>query len=223
MKNIIRPTWISLAFSMILFPNTLLSATQAEEYKTISLPNGVSIELSNNWGPLLNNERVTLDNYVKLFIESTGQKNQSSELPFAANYYGENGSVIGILNLRYYPQQELSQSDAQKMTDQEVNLLDTTLKNGIHIGLKKSKLTLVSWKGTTKEKINGITVFLTEYYRSSSISKSNFRVRLIRVFAKDKSFTLTISYLKTAEMLLEPITDRIIGSLKFTPDTKRKN
>ena len=220
MKTMFKRLWAVFIFSAVFLFNTLLSTAQTNTYKTISLPKDVSIELTSNWIALLNNERLTLDKYAKLSIDSAGFNRQPSELPFAANYYDENGSIIGILNIRYYPKQELSQSDAQKMTDQEVNLLDATLKNGILIGLKKSKLSLVSWNGTTKESINGITVFLTEYYRSSSISKSNFRVRLIRVLAKDGSFTLTVSYIKTAETLLEPITDRVIGSLKFASDTK---
>ena len=44
----------------------------------------------------------------------------------------------------------------------------------------------------------------------------DFRGKLIRVFAEDRSFTLTASYLDSAAIILRPITDRIIGSLRLT-------
>ena len=76
-------------------------------------------------------------------------------------------------------------------------------------------MTVTSWAGTKKTVINGITVFLTEYQRKSLKGSGVFRVRLVRVLAADKSFTVTVSYHESASFLLKPITDRIINSLSI--------
>ena len=76
--------------------------------------------------------------------------------------------------------------------------------------------TLQSWSGTRKNNINGITTIITEYSRKALKGSGDFRIRLIRVLAGSKSFTLTVSYNKEESFTLEPITSRIISSLKLS-------
>jgi hypothetical protein len=122
---------------------------------------------------------------------------------------------VGILNIRYYPDLDLSQADARSATGQDVQELDAAIRENLLKELEASGMSITSWGGTTKADIKGIAAFITEYYRASLQSPGDFRVRLVRVFAKDRSVTLTISYLDSIEIMLQPITDRIIASLKL--------
>lgn len=211
MKQIIK-MWISailvVAFSMA---HGVVSATG--NFARINLPKGVSIELPKNWVVLAGNQRITLDSAVESGLDLSGIEQEDSELPFAANYYDDKGNTLGILNIRYYPQLELTQIDARSANKQDVKELDAALKENMIPAMKSFGITVSSWVGTQKFSINGITAFVTEYKRKSLKGSGDFRVRLVRVLAADKSFTLTVSYHESVSFLLKPITNRIINSL----------
>ncbi len=164
---------------------------------------------------LSGNQRITLDSAVEFGLDLSGIEQEESEMPFAANYYDDKGNTLGILNIRYYPQLDLTQADSQAATSQDVKELDAALKESILQSTKVFGMTVTSWSGTQKTIINGIAVFLTEYWRNSQKGSGEFRVRLVRVLSGNKSFTLTVSYHEAASFLLKPITDRIINSLNF--------
>lgn len=215
MKKIFARTWpISLVVATLLLGFSFVVGG-AGNFVTVTLPKGVSIELPRNWVVLSNNQRITLDTAVESGLDLSGIQHSASEFPFAANYY-DDGKTIGILNIRYYPQLVISQAYARSVTNQDVQDLDATLKEGAPKAMKAFGMSVTSWGGTTKTEINGITAFVTEYRRASLKGSGEFRVRLVRVFAGDRSFTLTVSYLDSASILLKPITDRIIGSLRLT-------
>lgn len=186
-----------------------------DNFVKVSLPKGVSIELPKNWVVLSGNQRITLDSAVESILDLSGIEQEGSELSFAANYYDDKGNTLGILNVRYYPQLELTQADARSASAQDLRELDADLKKNMLPAMKAFGMTVTSWTGTQKTTINGITVFLTEYRRKSLKGNGEFRVRLVRVLAADKSFTLTVSYNEAASFLLKPITNRIINSLNL--------
>ncbi|RMD64817.1 hypothetical protein D6833_03840 [Candidatus Parcubacteria bacterium] len=208
MKQIIR-AWM---FTVMVVS---LAAHAADNFTRISLPKGVSIELPKNWIVLSRNQLITLDSAVESVLDLSGIEHEESELPFAANYYDDKGNTLGILNIRYYPELQLTQADAQAATAQDVKDLDAALRENIVRSTKAFNMKVTSWAGTKKTSINGITVFLTEYRRQALKRSGEFRVRLVRVFAANKSFTLTVSYDEAASFLLKPITDRIINSLNL--------
>jgi hypothetical protein len=208
----------SYALSMILVVlslNAPMFARATGDFVTISLPKGVSIELPRDWVVLSNKQRVTLDTFVESGLDLSGIDQPDSDLSFAANYYDEGGDIIGKVNVRYYPQIKLSQADAIGMTNQDLQELDAAIKQGMIGGMKALGMPVTSWRGTSKRELNGITAFITDYHRESARDSSDFRVRLARVFAEDKSFTLTASYSESAARILGPITDRIIDSLNL--------
>jgi len=210
----IRRIWTSaLAVVLIFAVQGVASAT--DNFARVKLPKGVSIELPKNWVVLSGNQRITLDSAVESALDLSGIKQEGSELPFAANYYDDKGNTLGIMNVRYYPQLELAQADAQSASAQDVRELDAALKESMIPSMKAFNMTVTSWAGTQKSVINGITVFLTEYQRKSLKGSGEFRVRAVRVLAADKSFTVTVSYHEAASFLLKPITDRIINSLSL--------
>lgn len=204
------PLVITAAF---LASSPLASATG--NFVTVTLPRGVSIELPRNWVVLSNNQRITLDTFVESGLDLSGIQTPPSELPFAANHYDDRGRTLAIFNIRYYPELGLSQADARAATSQDVKELDSGLKENMIKEMQALGMSITSWSGTTKAEINGITTFVTDYRRASLRGAGTFRVRLVRVFAGNESFTLTVSYLESASVLLQPITDRIIKSLKL--------
>jgi hypothetical protein len=179
----------------------------------VSLPKGVHIELPKNWVVLSENQRITLDSAVKSRLDLSNQGDEKSSLPFAANLYSDGGTTLAMVNVRYYPGLDLSQAEIEGSTSEEVAALDNELKRQMLISAKAANITVTSWLGTKLREINGISVFVTEYERKALVGAGQFRVRLVRVYSGSRSFTLTVSYKKSAAYLLEPITDRIISSL----------
>lgn len=191
-------------------------AIASGNFVRISLPKGLELDFPQNWIVLSNNQRITLDSSVESRLDLSDLPNPDSNLSFAANYYNDAGETIGIANVRYYPNIDLTQEDVQQATSQDVNELDAALKENIIKSMKAFGMSILSWNGTEKVDINGLTAFITEYRRKSLKDSGAFRVRLIRIFASERSFTLTVSYLESAAVYLKPITDRIIKSVKLS-------
>ena len=146
--------------------------------------------------------------------EGRGISNNSSELAFAANYYDERNITAGIFNIRYYPNLDISQSDAKAAGAKDIKELDTTIRQNLIPGIEAAGGRVLAWLGTTKLSINGSTAFITEYRRSSPRGEI-FRTRLVRFFNENKSFTITISYREDQEFFLRAICDKIISSIKI--------
>ena len=181
-------------------------------FVTIKLPKFVTIDLPKNWYLISNNKKVTLDTWVESTLDLNKLPILDSNFPFAANYYVD-GVTAGIINARYYPLIEVTQTDEKLATEVDVYELDQELRKTILPTMEKIGITVTNWTGTEKRIINGITVFITEYHRKSLIGSAIFRVRLVRVLAGSRSFTLTVSYSEGQSLFLKNITDRIISSL----------
>lgn len=186
----------------------------SRNFVAVRLPHGVQIELPRNWQVLSNNQLITLDSSVQSRGELAGTMyDASSDLNFGANYYDDAGKVAAIMNVRYYPSLEISQAEVQFLGGADTSELDSALRSSMSESSEAIGFSILAWNGTTKQDINGITAFVTEYKRSSLHGNGNFKVRLVRVFNESRSFTLTVSYRADQEHLLRPICDRIISSL----------
>lgn len=186
----------------------------ANNFIPIRLPHAVQLELPRNWEILSKNQRITIDSAVQSRNEPAGLYYESSDLNFAANCYDDAGKITAVMNIRYYTGLDISQDEALSFGQTEVRELDGVLRES---AVKTAKLyghSILSWNGTNKQVINGITTFITEYKRSPINNNGNFKVRLVRVLNGDKSFTLTVSYRENQEFLLRPICDRIIFTLR---------
>lgn len=200
---------------VLLFFVAVGSAQSASNFARVLLPEGVSIELPRNWIVLSNNQKFTLDTAVEAALDFRTIVSPTSSLPFAANYYDDSGRVAAMVNIRYYPELDISQTDAAEATAADLRELDVALKQSLTQGVDAIGSTITHWMGTEKVTISGIVAFQTEYLRRSLRSSDNFRVRLVRVFAGPRSFTLTVSYVASDIGLLEKITDHIIASLRI--------
>ncbi len=201
-----------LVLILFLFAGTISIADS--NYKTISLPKGVSIDLPINWQVISNNERITLDAYVETLFDPL-----DSEFPFAANYYNDNDEIDALVNIRYYPWEVVTQENVINMfTPDVLRAMDDVVHKGIMLAMPKANLKMLSWNGTKKKLIKDTVALVTEYRRYEGLSKSNARVRLVRVLNGNKSFTLTVSYVdnKKSSFMLKEITNRIIESLSLS-------
>jgi hypothetical protein len=106
----------------------------------------------------------------------SGIELETSDLLFAANYYDDGGNVVRILNIRYYPNLDLSQADARSATNQDVEELDASIRENVLKGLEAFGMSITSWDGTTKADINGVVTFISEYHRASRQLTGDFRV-----------------------------------------------
>ena len=94
--------WVTATLAAIIVAASGIAAA-SDNFAKISLPRGVSIELPKNWVVLSGNQRITLDSAVESGLDLSGIEQEGAEFPFAANYYDDEGNIIGILNIRYYP------------------------------------------------------------------------------------------------------------------------
>jgi hypothetical protein len=188
-------------------------ANAAGNFVLVSLPKGVTVELPRNWSVLSNNQRITIDSYVQAKRELSGAIDPSSDLGFAANYYDELGKTAVIFNIRYYPEQTVTQTMSRAATTSDTKDIDDAIHSGVVESQQQFGVQLLSWSGTTKQAINGTVAFVTEYRRAGYRDSAPFRVRLVRVLNAGRSFTVTVSYREDQEHLLEPICDRVIQSI----------
>ncbi|WP_018404652.1 COG3904 family protein [Marinobacter gelidimuriae] len=189
-------------------------APASNNFVPVRLPHGVQIELPRNWEALSKNQRITLDSSVQSRNERAGLFDASSDLNFGANYYDEAGKTAAIMNVRYYPNLDVSQTEARASGPSDISELDSALRESMLEAGQIYGFSVLAWNGTVKQVINGVTAFVTEYKRSPLNNNGNFKVRLVRVFNGGKSFTMTVSYRENQEYLLRPICDRIISSLR---------
>lgn len=177
-----------LSFFFIFLFFVYNTAIANSNFVTIKLLRGLTLDLPKNWVVASNDDLLS------------------------AQYYDESRRVVGIVFMNYTPNITLSQKYAQQLTPQGVNELDAIFKEGI----SGSGTPILSWDGTKKVNINGLTVLISYYRRQSLMSSGAFRVRSVTVLASQQSFKLTVSYHESEESYLEAITDRIIKSIKLS-------
>tara|TARA_Y100001954_G_scaffold95085_1_gene104010 strand:- start:62 stop:613 length:552 start_codon:yes stop_codon:yes gene_type:complete len=159
----------------------------------IELSNGISFDLGYSWDVLSNNTRIILEEYVDKVMAVPIDYNTS--LPFAANLYNRDNEVIGIMNVRIYPEQEVSQNEIKNISSFEVDFFDSELKKGIENSLSQANIKLVEWKGTDLSTVNDKLFLISNYRRTSAVNKETiFSVYLFRFLDNEKSFTMTLSH-----------------------------
>jgi hypothetical protein len=191
------------------------SATASGNFLPVRLPKGITVELPKNWTVLSNNQRITIDSWVQAKTELGGLVVTSSDLSFASNYYDDKGKTVAMFNIRYYPDITINQPEISSASAADIKELDKSLRDVVTATQKQTGLKILSWMGTTKQNINGIVAFVTEYRRAGIYGGSPFRVRLVRVLSSGRSFTITISYREDQGYLLRAICDRVISSIRM--------
>lgn len=179
---------------------------------SISLPNGVSLEIPKVYSVLSNGKKLLIDTTVESQLDLANVEMLVSSLPFAANYFFEK-KTISLVNIRYYPTLEVSQSETADFTVDEVNEIDTYLRQNMEKSYKIQGSAIVTWHGTKLIYLNGLHVLRTDFVRASTQNGGSRHVTLIRVLAEGDSFTITLNYDPTLEYFLKPIHEKIISTI----------
>jgi hypothetical protein len=182
-------------------------------FVTVMLPKGVSLEMPRNWSVLSNGQRRSITSFAQSLLDLTDLEYFSSGMRFAANLFDDDGVTMGLLNVRYYPELDVTQAEARALSEVEVQALDASVEEAARLALERAGVSITSWAGTAPRNVNGLETFVSEYQRVRISGAGRMLVRLVRVLAAERSFTLTISYAEEHEELLQPMTDRIIASI----------
>ena len=202
---------LCLIFSLLAIP-VLSEIVEDHDFIEIKLSNGVSFEMPRNWKIFSSSTRDALDTLATNEIENL----ITSSLPFAANLYDDNGSTIGILNVRIYPEMDVYQLEVYLMTKLEVMEIDEFIEENIRMQLPLVGTKVLQWDGTDKIVIGSKLVLHTQYVRSSIKNpKNKFRVNLYRFLDGGKSFTMTLSYQERYSDILLPIIRRIAHGCRY--------
>lgn len=96
----------------------------ASNFVRVPLGNGASIEVPRNWIVLSGNQRTTIDT----FVEAKGCRQTESSLSFAANLYDDRGKTMALVNARFYPENPITQTEAQQVTASDLKEIDVEMK-----------------------------------------------------------------------------------------------
>jgi hypothetical protein len=196
-------------FGMVLSLVTI-PAWSASNFIRVPLGNGASIEIPKNWIVLSGDQRMTIDT----FVEAKGYKKTESSLAFAANLYDNQHETMALINVRFYPDNPITQVEARQVTASDLKEFDVEMKKAAEIPLKAMGLRMENWFGSKMQVINGLFVLVHEHQYSGVRDHGLTRVRGLRVWRSPRSFTVTISYRERDAVMLLPIVDYMTSSLR---------
>jgi hypothetical protein len=182
----------------------------ASNFIRIPLGKGASIEVPRNWVVFSNKKLITLD----AFVEAKGYKLTESSLTFAASLYDDKKKTIALINVRFYPDNPITQAEVRQVTSNDLRELDVELKKIISTSLNTMGIRMENWFGTKMQNINGLYVLVHEHQQNNFSGDDLTRVRGIRVLRSPRSFTVTISHREREAVILLPIVEYITKSLR---------
>ncbi|MCO5274960.1 MAG: hypothetical protein M9900_08580 [Flavobacteriales bacterium] len=180
---------------------------------TVNLPEGVTVSIPSNWVRFTKPSRESLNDMVVDSLGRYGLTYTPSDLSFAANLYNNEGVVVAMFNIRYYPYQTVTQKEIMSLSRIELSEYDKLLQSEIEEGAIQMKRTVPTWAGSKKIMVHDYCTLLSEYKRPSP-NGGIFYVRLQRVMDADKSFTITVSYREDAGLDVKNVADGILKSLR---------
>lgn len=208
MRRVLIFATASLVVASVFFSTSVAGASN---FVRVALPQGVSLEIPKNWTVYSGNERMLVDTW----LEAKGFAQVDSKAGFIAELYNDNNQRLGALHLRYFPDAPYAQAQVRAFSATDIAALDRVTRESSENASRVMNTKILSWEAARIKTINGIAVLVMSYSRlTPAFGEGTFRVRLVRVYAGPRSFTLTISYLENSALLMTPITDYIIASLR---------
>ncbi len=206
----IRSTFLMgfAALALLLQP-----VAAADPFIRVTLQHGVSFSMPRNWVILTDNTRTTLDAYVA----AKGMGTTSSDLDFAANLYDDQRNVLGMVNVRHYPSQTVTQAQIRAMTTADFAEFETYMREEMTKAAHLSGFSILGWNRVAKTTINGAHALTYGYRRSAMpqvVNMSPMRSDFVRVLNGARSFTLTVVYREDQAALMSPICAAIKSSLR---------
>lgn len=196
---------------MITLCCTLAAWAGQATYVRVRLPHNVSLDLPRNWTVLRDSQRITLDATNIAMLHGVVEVDLTSDLAFASNYFDELGKTAAALNIRYYPDSDITQAEVKALGEAELKQFDKLMRPELEKGVVASGSRIEQWQGTSRKDITGAVALVTSYRRGGPTGR--FQVTLVRVLDGSKSFTITTSYRTDQAQMLRPITQYIVQSI----------
>lgn len=206
----IRQNQFKVFLSALLLSLATLPAWGASNFVRVPLGKGASIEVPKNWVVLSGNQRTTMDT----FVEAKGYRQIESTLSFAANLYDDGGKTIALVNVRFYPDNPITQVEARQVTPPDLKEIDVEMRKVAEAPLKELGVRMLNSYGSQMQVINGLYVLVHEHQHSGVGDAGVTRVRGVRVWRSPRSFTVTLSYRERYATMLLPIIDYMTNSLR---------
>lgn len=163
----------------------------ADDSRRISLRPWLSIELAPGWEP---NDKA-FGEALSQYMQDRGMDGETARDSFMARKLDTLAlKSVAQMNVRFYPNQTLTQGQVAAMTSEDVAAFDSALHQGLLHAAAQSGFRVEVWTGTSLEKIAGLNMFVTRYTRTSGGDDPQSKVSMFRVLDGPHSFTLTTSY-----------------------------
>lgn len=208
--TMIRSTFLMGLAALVLL---LQPVAAADPFIRVALQHGVSFSMPRNWVILTDNTRTTLD----ASVAARGMGTTSSDLAFAANLYDDQRNVLGMVNVRYYPSQAVTQAQIRAMTTADFAEFETYMREEMTKAAHVSGFSILGWNRVARTTISGAHALTYGFRRSAMpqvMDKSPMRLDFVRVLNGARSFTLTVAYREDQAALIAPICEMIKSSLR---------
>jgi hypothetical protein len=184
----------------------------SSNFARVQMPEGVSLEVPKNWVVLGGSSRVLVDTW----LEAKGITQVDSKAGFIAEAYDEDNRRLAALHVRYFPGGSLTQADLRKLSRTDLIRLDQVTREEAERAYRSMGAQFLSWEKSTIQQLNGLVAVIYGLRRNPALAVEDgiFRVRVVRIYAGARTFSVTVSYREQAAPLLEPVTDYIIRSIR---------
>lgn len=210
MTHWIRQNLFKFFLSIPLLALGTLPAWGTSNFVRVPLGKGASIEVPKNWVVLSGNHRTTIES----FVEAKGYRQTESTLSFAANLYDDRGKTVALVNVRFYPDNPITQAEARQATPTDLSDIDVEIRKAAEASLKAMGVRMLNWYGSKMQVINGLYALIHEHQHSGAGDAGVTRIRGVRVWRSPRSFTVTLSYRERDATMLLPIIDYMTNSLR---------
>lgn len=206
----IRQAKYKAFLTAILFCFATFPVWGASNFVRVPIGKGASIEVPRNWVVLSGNQRTTIDT----FVEAKGYRQTESTLSFAANLYDDQGKTMALINVRFYPDNPITQSEARQVTTSDIEEIDAGIRKITEPPLTAMGVTVLRWYESKMQLINGLYALIHEHQHSGAGDAGVTRVRGVRIWSSPRSFTVTLSYRERDAAMLLPIINYMTNSLR---------
>lgn len=205
-----------LGLTASVFPTLAGAQDLATSYVRLWATRRISVEVPRSWALLDGNQRIDLSAVAEAIRRRTmpNEPADRSDLPLAANRV-VSGQSHAWMNIRTYPDQDVTQAESRRASATEISALDRELRRGLDPAAAQQGWRVESWLGTRRHlSRNGLYVFITNYQRTGISGRPPATVYLARVLAAADSFTLTVAFNTDRAALYQPVAMEMIESLR---------
>src|SRR5712692_3962061 len=190
-----------------------------ESFVTVRLPHAISVDVPRSWNVMIGEEKKELDTLVQRTLDLSGITTLGGSLLAAKSPLH---TTWAFMEVRVTFENTYTQSVTANMSQTELEAYDSYLRLVTENISKSLGEEILEWFGTKKDRLNGLTVLVTEYKRTpppdpSTVrpSRGPVRVQVNVVPLGDKDIGLTVSYTATEAAKWQPILRHLRSSFRI--------